>query len=349
VNERVDLAARMLTRAKDAGKTPLALGLFRLAREYALKGRSLATALEAVRASSGRFGEDPVTQTAKCLAVFKPRGSTWFDEQQVVEIGLAAAFTAVKAGRYRESEELISVPETVLRRRRQFDEADRLKSAGDFLKTIRTEVPDEKSLVKLSESAKLARKELLGTLERFQFETVFVQLADASFFRHTERDLPDQGRSLWTIKNGTAAIDVPKQPVNTGFVDRAHSLTAFTLRMNVSTDTTAGMLCIGVPQSGSFEGLRLHLGAQQFCFLRRASGTEFLARPSSPIARSRAGWDQIEVRVISGQITVLVNNAVVIDTAVDAETSGFVGLDAFLGNASPARIRLENVRVRAER
>jgi serine/threonine protein kinase len=348
VNERVDLAARMLTRAKDADESSLALGLFRLAREFALKGRSPAIALEAVRTGTARFSGDLVAETTECLAVFKPRGSTWFDEQQVVEVGLAAALTAIRSGRFRESEKLISIPESVLRRGKRFDEADRLKSGLDFLKTIRDEVSDEKTPVELSESAKLAHKELLATLVRFQFDGVFTRMADASFFRHTERDLPDQGRSLWTIENGSAAIDVPKQPVNTGFVDRARSLTAFTLRMNVSTDTTAGMLCIGVPQSGSFEGLRLHLGAQQFCFLRRASGTEFLARPMSPIVRSRAGWDQIEVRVSSGRITVLVNNAVVIETAVDAETSGFVGLDAFLGNASPARIRLENVRVRAE-
>jgi serine/threonine protein kinase len=348
VTERIDLAARMLTRAKEAGEMPLALGLFRLAHEYALKGRSQAIALEAVRTGSGRFGLDLVTQTTECLAVFKPRGSTWFDEQQVVEIGLAAAYAAVEAGRYQEAEKLMTIPESVLRRGRQFDEADRLKSGLDFLKTVRAEVPDENSPVELSESAMLARKELLATLERFQFESVFARLADASFFRHTEGDLPDQGRSLWKIDDGTAAIEVPKQPVNTGFVDRAHSLTAFTLRMNVSTDTTAGMLCIGVPQSGSFEGLRLHLGAQQFCFLRRASGKEFFARPGGPITRSRGGWDQIEVRAVSGQVTVLVNNSVVIDTAVDAETSGFVGLDAFLGNASPARVRLENVRVRAE-
>ena len=348
VNERVELAARMLARAKEADEGTLGLGLFRVARELALKGRSVALALEAVRAASEQFGGDVVAETTECLAVFKPRGSTWFDEQQVVEVGLAAALVAVKEGRFEESEKLISIPEGVLRRSRQFDEADRLKSCLDFLKTVRAEVSNEKSRVELTESAKLAHKELLTTLERFQFQGVFTRIEDASFFRHTERDLPDQGRSLWTIANGTAAIDVPKQPINTGFVDRARSLTAFTLRMNISTDTTAGMLCLGVPQSGSFEGLRLHLDAQQFCFLRRASGTEFLARPASPVARNRAGWDQIEVRVSSGQVTVLVNNAVVIETAVDAETSGFVGLDAFLGNASPSRIRLENVRVRAE-
>lgn len=350
VSERVDLAARMLRRAKEAGETSLALGLLHLAREYALKGRSVAIALEAVRIGSRRFGEDLVLQTTECLAAFRPRGSTWFDEQQVVEVGLAAALTAVEAGRFMESEKLIAVPETVLRRSKRFDEADRLNASLDFLKTIRAEVPDEKKLTAktLSESTKLARAELIESLQSLQFQPVFPSKGDVSFFRHTDRDLPDLGQSLWKIESGSASLDVPKQPVNSGFVDRTHTLTSFTLRMNISTDTTAGMLCIGVPQSGSFNGLRLHLGASQFCFLRKATGTESLARPTSPVPRSRGGQDQIELRVRSGHLTALVNNAVVIDTSVDAETSGFLGLDAYLGNASPARIRLENVRVRAE-
>jgi serine/threonine protein kinase len=348
VAERVDLAARLLTRAKESGATPLALGLFHLAREYALKGRSVALALEAVRIGSGRFGEDLVTQTTECLRTFKPRGSTWFDEQQIIEVGLGVALVAVEAGRFKESEKLIALPETVLRRGKRFREADQLKSALDFLKTVRTEVPDEKKRIELSESAKLALKELTSTLRSFRFEPIFVKLDDVDFFRHSDRDLPDLGRSLWKIDNGSTTIDTEKQSANTGFVDRAHSLTAYTLRMNVSTDTTVGMLCIGVPQTGSFEGLRLHLAAAQFCFVRKASGTEFLARPTSPITRSRAGWDQIELRVRSGQITILVNNVPVIESSIKVETSGFVGLDTFLGKASPARIRLENVRVRVE-
>jgi len=117
--------------------------------------------------------------------------------------------------------------------------------------------------------------------------------------------------------------------------------------MNVSTDTTLGTLCIGLPQTWAFEGLRLHLGTTQFCFLRKASGTEFLLRPYSPVARSRSGWDQIEILARPGYITVLVNNVTVIETAVDAETSGFLGLDAYLGNLAMPRVRLENVRVRA--
>ena len=347
VTERVDLAARLLTRAKESGSTPLALGLFRLAREYALKGRSVAIALEAVRIGSPRFGEDFVKQTTDCLPAFKPRGSTWFDEQQVVEVGLAAALVAVESGRFAESEKLIAVPETVLRRGKQFDEADRLKSALDFLKTIRAEVPDEKKRVELSESGKLALKELTSTLKSQQFRPLFESLDNVSFFRHSDRDLPDRGSSLWTIGDGAASLDVPKQPANTGFVDRSESLTSYTARMNVSTNTTLGMLCIGLPQTGSFEGLRLHLGTSQFCFLRKASGTEFLTRPTSPVTRSRAGWDQIEIRARPGHITILINNAVVIETAVDAETGGFLGLDAYLGNAAAPQIRLENVRVRA--
>lgn len=347
VSERVDLAARLLTRAKESGSTPLALGLFRLAREYALKGRSVAIALEAVRIGSPRFGEDFVKETTVCVTAFKPRGSTWFDEQQVVEVGLAAALTAVEAGRFAETEKLIVVPESVLRRGKKFDQADRLKSALDFLKTIRAEVPDEKTRVELSESGKLALKELTGTLESFQFRPIFGSLDNVSFFRHSDRDLPDRGRSLWKIGDGAASLDVPKQPANTGFVDRSESLMSYTVRLNVSTDTTLGMLCIGLPQTGAFEGLRLHLGTTQFCFLRKASGTEFLTRPSSPVARSRSGWDQIEIRARPGHITVLVNNATVIESAVDAETAGFLGLDTYLGNAAMPRVRLENVRVRA--
>jgi len=227
VSERVDLAARLLTRAKDSGNTSLALGLFRLAREYALKGRSMAIALEAVRIGSPRFGEDFVNETTVCVTAFKPRGSTWFDEQQVVEVGLAAALTAVEAGRFAETEKLIVVPESVLRRGKKFDQADRLNSALEFLKTSRAEMPDEMSRVEPSESGKLTLKELMGTLESFQFRSLFRRLDNVSFFRHSDRDLPDRGRSLWKIGDGTVSLDVWKQPANTGFVDRSESLMSY--------------------------------------------------------------------------------------------------------------------------
>lgn len=347
ISDRVGLASRLLTRAKSAGDSTLALGLFRLAREFALKGRSVAIALEAVRISASRFNADLVAETRECLATYKPRGSTWYDEQQVVETGLAAALVAVESGRFAEAEKLISLPETVLRRGKAFGEADQLKAALDFLRTVRSEVADEKKRVELSESGQVALSELTSTLESFQFEPLFTNVANVSFFRHSERDLPDLGRSLWTIENGTTTINVAKQPVNSGFVDRTTSFSSCTMRMNISTESTMGMLCIGVPQTGSFEGLRLHLGTAQFCFLRKASGTEFIARPSGPVTRSRSGWDQIELQIRPGHVIVLVNNAVVIETSVDAETSGFFGLDAYLGNVASARLRMENVRVRA--
>ena len=358
-NERAELAMRFLTRAKEAGDTPMALALFRMSLDYATRARALALALDAIRLSAIRFPTDPVAENVKTFDEYRFRGSTWFDKQQAIEIGLANALKAVEQHRYTEAVRLIEIPESIARQNKEGELALKLKTAVEFAKTLEAEVgerPDGSESpgaatrpadVELSDTAKLARNELLAILKSMQFQTLFNDGPSASFFRHSDNDLPDLGRSLWTIGEGNVRMDEPQMTANSGFVDRSISMTNYTLRMNVSSDTTSGMLLLGLPQTGAFEGLRLHVGSQQFCFLRLATGRQFIARPQGTVARSSAGWDQVEVHVTPGHLTVLVNNVRVIDTDVSAQTSGFAGIDAFLGSAAQARCRIENIRVRS--
>ncbi len=348
--KRAAIAKSLLARAIETDEPATAYVLFEMARDYAQRGRSIETALVSIQSSRERFPIDSVALTLECFRTSWIKGTTLADKLAASEAAVSAAAEAVQLSRLDEASKLLAVAEMVFRSDKDLQQLRSVQTIRDFLDTVKEEAkPTAGGAVELTSKGKLAKGELVPALQRLTFTPLFVNIDDFSFTRHAAKDLPDRGKSVWNVKNGNVRIEMPDQDNLTGFLDKTKSYSNFTLRANVAGDNTTGVLFMGAPEAGKFDGLQIQLRSYDFCQIKVNATSQLVATPAQKVARNPSGWDILEISVEKKRISIRVNGTLVVETNAPVNTSGYLGLDAYLGSGKPTtRFKLRNVRIRED-
>lgn len=346
--QRSSLALTILARARQTADVVTAYALYELAHQTALKARDAAVAVDCVSIWRSRFQVDVVGLTLESLGVMRLKDYDTATRDEISERAVRAVVPAVNSGRTREADQLLDHAAAAVKSDR--GESERISVAIGLLKQVRTENMAEAGMpLKLSPKGRVALGTLDKSLKRLRFSTLFVDASKLSYVRHSVDDLDDLGRSLWKIAGGDVRLESPIRNGATGFWDKSRVLQKFILRARLATVTTTGVLLIGGPPVGGFDGLQLDLRPDRFCRLfHRGSGKVIAAPVASPLRRS-TGWDRLELRVDGQRIQVRLNGRLLVNTVVGGNLKGFLGIDASLRpNQSVARLLLARVRVRSE-
>ena len=215
------------------------------------------------------------------------------------------------------------------------------KHAEDIPRLVATSLDKNNSA-----AATVASQELQTILSSADFVPLFRDEGRWNFLNYSTGNLPDQGRSLWSLDQDELTLEATDETLRTGFADRSQSATAFVLRCWVSATTNTGDLMFGIPAEGRLTGYQLRLASGDFCSLRQTGNSEEVIRPARRPTRQPTGWDAIEMAVTETRILVRVNGVTVQDQAIQKPATGAIGIDVNLSLANPAVVKLRDVRVR---
>ena len=346
--QRSAQALTILTRARQTDDAATSHALYELAHQTALKARDAAVAVDCVAVWRRRFQVDVVVLTLESLKVMRLGDYDLATRDEISERALQAVVPAVNSGRTREADQLLDYAMAAVKNDR--GESRRISATIGLLKQVRAENQAETGKpLKLSPKGRVALGAMDKSLKQLRFSLLFVDAAKLSYVRHAVDDLDDLGRSLWTIAGGDVRLESPVRNGATGFWDKSRVVEKFILRARLAATTTTGVLLIGGPPSGGFDGLQLDLRPDRFCRLfHRGTGKVIASPVTSPLRRS-TGWDRLELRVNGQQIQVRLNGRLLVDTITAGNLKGFLGIDAPLRLNQPmARLLMARVRVRSE-
>ena len=339
VSARRELSHKLLERARESdSRSVTQFVLFDMARELAVKARDFLTTASCIQETEQLFEIDVPQVAAKSLSGLRSKDVDPVAGDVLPEYILPFIRDAVANS----DDDAVRRLSNTLRLVGTARQNAMLKQYAESIPKLH-----RASLNKTdADAAAIAKTELDSILKAADFVPIFTDLQRIGFFRHSTGDLDDLGRSLWSLENSEVILDATDQTSRTGFADRSQSATSFSFRCWVSSATNTGDIMFGVPVQGTLTGYQLHIGNNDFCTLRTTGENMEAVRPRRQPARSTDGWDAVELIVRSDMVVVKLNGLSIIEQPILTPATGSIGIDANLGLANPAVVRLRGVRIR---
>ena len=340
--ERASLANQLLDRSEEQASSAADYALLDLVDELAEKSRAVDISLKANRLRSLRYGTDELTTAMELAAAFRSSSVNSNQADAVIEHCLRLALAAATQKKYAEVAKLLAPPDQLLKKA---DKASLVKQLAEDVQNCR-EIADELS-AENAVASDLKTSELLRRLEQWQFSNLFRDVNSLQYVTSEGSNIPDDGRGLWTIEPQRLRLEAPQRDANisVGIIDQSHDAGRYLVRMKVAAKLTPLMLIIGASKEQNLNANLLSLDKQDFGRVLSIPGGQVLNPAVSGINMPTTGSSEFELLVDGPQISVRLNGASVMSSAIPVLKPGRTGLLIPLQRTSATSLEIRQARI----
>ena len=340
--DRASLANQLLDRSEEQASSAADYALLDLVDELAEKSRAVDISLKANRLRAMRYGTDELTTAVELAAAFRSSSLNANQGDAVIEHCLRLALAAATQKKYSEVAKLLAPPDQLLKKA---DKASLVKQLADDVQNCR-EIAEELS-AENAVASDLKTSELLRRLGQWQFSELFREINTLQYVASGGSNIPDDGRGLWKIEPQRLRLEAPQQDANVsvGIIDPSHDAGRFLVRMKVAAKLTPLMMIIGAGKEQNLNANLLSLDKQDFGRVLSVPGGQVLSQPVSGISMPTTGSSELEILVDGQQLSVRLNGASVMSSAIPAIKPGRIGLLIPLQQTNMTSLEIRQARI----
>lgn len=340
--ERTSLANQLLDRSEEQTSSAADYALLDLVDELAEKSRAVDISLKANRLRSLRYGVDELTTAVELAAAFRSSSLNANQADAVIEHCLRLALAAATQKKYSEVAKLLTPPDQLLKKA---DKASLVKQLAEDVQNCR-EISEELS-AENAVASDLKTSELLRRLGQWQFSDLFHDVNSLQYVTSEGSNIPDDGRGLWTIERQRLQLEAPQRDANVsvGIIDQSHSAGRYLVRMKVAAKSTPLTLIIGAGKEQNLNANLLSLDKQDFGRVLSIPGGQVLNPPVSGINMPTSGSSEFEILVEGSQVSVRLNGASAMSSAIPLLKPGRTGLLVPLQRTNMTSLEIRQARI----
>lgn len=345
--QKAALALRLLEQCclNSAGIDDAAL-LKLIETELAEKSRSTDIQLEVSRLRAQRYNGDELSEAVEILKNFRRTGLSTLQIDRVVEHLLRLSVQAVNVGQLETAHTLLTTLKPLVRVTGSQGVAVMLMNDVN----LATGLSEDLARGDAGNPDRIQRTELLRLLNRWQFQTLFLQSDGGAFVQLAatgSTPLADSGRSRWTIRNGFVEMTSEQQQAAIAFLDRSRQPDRFVVRFELlpSTNSCQFIFGGGGTDTATFRAWNVVLddsGLGRIHDFRSPGALNDGAVAAATLSPDHA--NSVEIVVDGVQVVLRIHGNVVTQTAITDLTAGWLGVASNLRRPDPV-LRLRNARI----
>ena len=344
---RMELARIILTRCLNQESGADDFAMLNIASDLAERARAADVILEVRHLRNKRYGVSELDKIDDVFMTFSRSALSQLQQDVVIEHTVRLALLGTSVRDWHAVDTALTFAEQLLKNGsgviRQFQ--DDVDSARDLASQLK--IADAKQ-TDLSPTDRIRIDQIKEKLARWTFRPLFYESTTLSYFQSSNiaNPLPDNGRPLWKIDNGTIRFEASSQNGSAGFIDIGEELSRFVVRFQIVETTNALQFVFGAGREQNLSAFLLTMDSSVPGQIQRVTGGTLIARPTGNIPVSGNGIRKAEIIVDGTHVTARIDGTTVVSTSIADLQPGRIGLMVpLLQTSTGPRLEIRDLRI----